>query len=249
MRKLFLGAAAIVALAAPGVASANGYVGLDYTNVDVDGAGSADGFGVSGSVVLTPNIALDAAVGTSDNDSGDDATSFGGTAHLFTNNSSYLFGGFVGFGTVDNDVADTTTWGGGAEGQYYMNNVTLAGALSYATNDDADVDAWGIDGQARYFVSENFRLQGGLGWYNVDAGAGGDDNAINLNVGGEYLFSSVPVSVGVGYSNIQFDEADASIDAVSATVRYNFGGGSLLDRDRSGGGLAGLSGVTSALGF
>lgn len=248
MRKLFLGAAAMVALAAPGVASANGYVGLDYSNVDVDGAGSADGLGVSGSVVLTPNLAIDGAIATSDNDGGDDTTAFGGTGHLFTNNSSYLFGGFVGFGTTDSDADDSTTWGGGVEGQYYMNNVTFAGALSYATNDDSDTDVWGLDGQARYFVSENFRLQGGVGFYSLDNDVAEDD-AINLNVGGEYLFSSVPVSVGLGYSNITFDEADVDIDAISATVRYNFGGGSLLDRDRSGGGLAGLSGVTRALGL
>jgi hypothetical protein len=239
MRKLFLGAAAAMALAAPGVASANGYVGLDYANVDADGFES-DGFGVSGSAVVTPNIALDAAVADNDDD-----TSWGATGHLFTNNSSYLIGGFLGFAGND----DTTTWGGGAEGQVYLNNVTLAAAVGYGANDDADVDTWGVNGEARYFISENFRIEGGLGWANVDGGGGADDDALSFGVGGEYLFAAAPISVGLGYSNTQFDEADVDIDTISATVRYNFGGGSLMDRDRSGGGLAGLSGVTSALGF
>ncbi|MDX2277610.1 MAG: hypothetical protein NW206_19340 [Hyphomonadaceae bacterium] len=240
MRKLFLGAAAAIALAAPGVAAANGYVGLDYNNVDADGIGSEDSFGVSGSVVLTPNFALDAAVAENDDD-----TAWGATGHLFTNNSSYLFGGFLGF--TGND--DTTSWGGGVEGQYYMNNVTWAGAVSYGTNDDSDVDAWGINGEGRYFVSENFRLEAGLGWFSVDGGGGADDDAISLGVGGEYQFSAAPISVGLGYTNTQFDEADLDIDTFQATVRYNFGGGSLMDRDRSGGGLAGLSGVGAALGL
>src|SRR5262245_14618470 len=148
MRKLFLGAAAIMALAAPGVASANGYVGLDYANVDVDGADSADGFGVSGAAVVTPNIALDAAFSDNDGNSG-----WGATGHLFTNNSAYLLGAFAGISGSDVDGGDdTTTWEVGGEGQYYMNNVTLAGAVTYANNDDTETDIWGVNGEARYFV-------------------------------------------------------------------------------------------------
>jgi hypothetical protein len=240
MRKLFLGAAAAMALATPGVASAaNGYVGLDYVNTDTDGGDSEDNVGVSGSAVVTPNIALDA--GFID---GDDADSWGAAGHLFMNNSSHLLGAFVGFSDSD----DSTTWGGGVEGQLYMNNFTLAGAVGFSTDDDNDTDRWGVDAQARYFISENFRLQGLVGWQNVDAG-GAEDDLLRLGVGGEYLFAFAPVSVGLAYTNSQLDEADVDSDAISATVRYNFGGGSLLDRDRSGGGLAGLSGVTSALGL
>jgi hypothetical protein len=241
MRKLFLGAAALVALAAPGVAAANGYVGLDYNTVDSDAGGDADAVGVSGSVVLSPNVALDA--GYAD---GDDASAYGVTGHLFTNNSQYLVGGFLGVSGGDSDVGDdSTAWGGGVEGQYYMNNVTLAAALGYSTNDDSDVDVWGLNGEARYFISENFRIEGGLGWFSAEADGGFEDNALSLGVGGEYQFAAAPVSIGLGYTNVQFDELDFDVDTISATVRYNFGGGSLLDRDRSGGGLAGLSGVNS----
>lgn len=240
MRKLFLGAAAAMALAAPGVAAANGYVGLDYTNVDVDGAGSEDAVGLSGSVVLTPHIALDAAVSDADDD-----TVWGATGHLFTNNRQYLFGGFLG--VVGDD--DTSTWGAGFEGQYYISNITLAGAVGYANNDDADVDGWGANGEARYFFNDNFRVEGGVGWTRVDFGGGFDDNAVTLGLGGEYQLATMPLSFGLGYSHTSFDDLDIDADTVSAMARWNFGGGSLFDRDHSGGGLAGLSGVAAAIGL
>lgn len=239
MRNLFLGAAAMMAMAAPGVASAQtGYVGLDYTNVDIDGADSQDAFGVSGSVALTGHVAIDAGVSDSD-----DSTAWGATGHLFQNDSQALYGVFAG--VSDNDVS--TTWAAGVEGQYYMNNVTWAGAISYANNDDADIDAWGVNGEGRYFINDNFRLEAGLGYF--DLGGSADDSAITAGFGGEYQFAAAPVSVGLGYSHLEFDTADASADAVSATVRYNFGGGTLSDRDHSGAGLAGLSGIGSALGL
>ena len=63
MRNLFLGAAAMMAIAAPGVATAQiGYVGADYSSTDVDGLGSEDGFGASGAVELTGHFAVDAGV-------------------------------------------------------------------------------------------------------------------------------------------------------------------------------------------
>jgi hypothetical protein len=238
MRKLLSGAAILAAVLAPSVANANGYVGLDYGSVNVDGEGTEDGFGASGAFVVTPNIALDAAVAEED-------SSWAATAHLFTNNSSYLFGGFLG---VD-DNGDSTSLKAGLEGQYYAANTTIAGAIGYGTNDDSTVDIWIANGEVRLFSTENFRIEGGFGWVSVNPDNGGAADALSLGLGGEYLFTAAPMSIGLALSNTQSDEDDLKVNAVTATVRYNFGGGSLLDRDRSGGGLAGLSGVAGIFGL
>lgn len=240
MRNLFLGAAAIMAIAAPSVAAAQtGYVGADYTSTDIDGLGSEDAFGVSGAVELSGHVAIDAGVFDNDGES-----AWGGAGHLYLNDSSHLIGAFL---TVSDSDA-STLWGGGVEGQVYLNNVTLAGAVSYGRDDDADVDAMGANGEARYFFSDNFRVEGGLGFFNIDT-AGGDDNATTFSAGGEYQFAAAPVSVGLGYTRLALDEADIDADTVSATVRWNFGGGTLHGRDHTGAALAGLSGIGSALGL
>jgi hypothetical protein len=240
MRKFLLGAAMLAAIAAPGVAAANGYVGVDYANTDND-VDSEDVFGVSGSIVATPNLAFDGSIADDDT-----ATLWDVNGHLFTNNSSYLLGAFIGFGESDS----SSTIQGGFEGQYYLSNLTLAAALAYGSDDDTNGHAWGVNGEARYFIGENFRVQGGVGWFNTEiSDLDQEDDLLAFSVGAEYQLSAAPVSLAVGYANLQADEADADTNVISASVRYNFGAGSLLDRDRSGGGLAGLAGVTSALGL
>lgn len=239
MRKLFLGAAALVAMATPSVALAGpAYVGLDYASTDADGFDTTDSVGLTGAAELTSNFAVDAGVSTDD-----DVSAWGFNAHLYANTDNFLLGGFGGVTFVDGEKA----WNTGVEGQYYLSNVTLAAAVSYAKADEFDVSALGVNGEARYFVSDNFRLEAGLGWFNAEAGAAEDDVLVG-GLGGEFQFASVPVSVGLGYSHYETDETDFSSDTISATLRYNFGS-SLRERDHSGAALAGLSGAGSALGL
>ncbi|MGE3931429.1 MAG: outer membrane beta-barrel protein, partial [Hyphomonadaceae bacterium] len=240
MRKIFLTAAAAIAIAAPGVAAAQtGYVGMDYTSVDVDGAGDDDAWGASGAVELGQHFAVDGGFSSNDDDTG-----FGATGHVYMNDSSHLLGVFAG--VSDSDIA--TVWQGGVEGQAYLGNVTFAGALGYGREDDLDVSALGVNGEARFFVNPNFRLEGGLGYFNVDTPIG-DDDALQFGVGGEYQLAAAPISLGLGYTRTSLDETDIEIDAISATARWNFGGGTLADRDRTGAALAGLSGIGAALGL
>jgi hypothetical protein len=246
MKNYLLGAAALLAVAAPGAAhAASGYVGATWASVDVDGLGSADAYGAEGAVAFDAGnglgFELDGAY--SDGDNTDSTT--GVTGHVFTRNDNYLFGGFVGVA----DSNSSTTWDAGLEANKYYTNWTLAGSLAYADNNDADVSGWGVNAQARYFVSDNFRLQGNVGWTSVDAGAGNDDSAVTLGAGGEYQFSSIPISLGAGYQHIEFDDANVNADAWTVALRYNFGGTTLHDRDRHGASQADISGVSSALGL
>lgn len=238
MKKVILGAVALAALIAPGIASAQqGYVGLDYGTTDIDGLGSDDAWGVSGAVELTPNFSIDGSYADNDEDG-----VVGATAHLYSNNDNHLLGAFLGVSDSDS----STSWGGGVEGNLYLGQATLAGAVSYTTDDDADIDVVGVNGEYRYFVSDNFRLEGGIGYFDL-SGGGTDDSALNFGVGGEYQFATTPISVGLAYARTTFDEIDLDADSFTATVRYNFGGGTLHDRDHSGVGLAGLAGSVLGL--
>jgi len=249
MKSVLISALSAVALlaVAPAAQAGSGYVGAAYTRAEVDtgfGDDDADGYGIEGAWAFqaTPTLGVQVDAAFTDSD-GDDNESYGVTGHVHARNDKYLIGGFLGLA----DVADETVWSAGIEGEKYYNNVTIAGAFGYANADDSDADIWGLDGQVRYFLSDNFRIQGALGYAKVEAGPA-DDNVWSAGVGGEYQFAALPISVFGGYAHSEFDDADVSSDAFTIGVRYNFGG-SLKDRDRKGASLAGLSSLTSRAGL
>jgi hypothetical protein len=238
MRNWIIGAAALLAVAAPSVAAAQtGYAGVVYGNVDAGGAADEDFYGVEGAVAFAGTGSIVFEVDASIFDSDDTDTSTGLTGHIYSRNDSHLFGGFVGVSDSD----DSTTWIAGLEANKYFASWTLAGALFYGNNDDADADGYGANIEARAFIHDNFRVNGNIGYANVDAG-GGDDDVMIYGVGGEYQFASYPVSITAGYSTIDFDGGD--VDTLSIGVRYNWGG-TLRDRDRRGASQASVVGAGS----
>lgn len=237
MRNLLI-AAVLLAAATPGLAAAQtGYAGVTYSNTEIDGFDDSDSWGLDGAVAFagSGSIVFEVDAAIADNDDSD--TAYGLTGHVYHRNDSHLFGGFVGVG----DSSDSTTWTAGLEASKFFTSWTLAGAAFYANNDDANVDGYGVSTEARFFITDNFRLQGGLGWANVDSDFG-DDNALQYGVGGEYQFAALPVSVAASYTRTELDEADFEADTFSVGVRYNWGG-TLRDRDRSG---ASQASITSA---
>jgi len=236
MRNWIIGAAAILALAVPGVAAAQtGYVGAQFGNVDTDG-GDDDFYGVEGAVAFagSGSIVFEVDAGYTDFDEGDEG--YGLVGHVYGRNDDHLFGAFVGISSGN----DSETYIVGLEANKYFANWTLAGAVAYANNDDADVDGFGVNAEARYFINDNFRLDGSIGWANLDNGAGDDEDGFAYGVGGEYQFASVPVSITAGYGTVDFDGGDA--DTWSIGLRYNWGG-TLRDRDRNGASQASLVGI------
>lgn len=226
-----LGAAAVALMAAAPAHAEGGYVGGVYGNVDVGSLGDADFYGVEGAFAGA-NFEIDGAF--LDGDQSDSSVSVAG--HLFNRTDTHLFGGFVSL----SDASDSTTWTAGLEGNLYFDNVTLAGAVAYGSNDDLDADGYGINTEARFFLSENFRLQGALGWTAVDLGGGLDEDLMTYGVGGEYQFAGAPISLSLNWDTVDGDTVDA--DTLSVGVRYNWGG-SLLDRDRHGASQASLVGL------
>lgn len=238
MRNWIIGAAAVLALAVPGVATAQtGYVGVIYGSADTDGAADEEDFyGVEGAVAFAGSGSIVFEVDASIVDSDDSDTGYGLVGHVYARNDNHLFGGFVGISGSD----DSETWTAGLEANKYFANWTLAGALAYASNDDADADGYGVNVEARFFVHDNFRIDANAGWANVDFGAGDEEDATTLGLGGEYQFAAAPISVRAGYSTTDFDGGD--VDVWSIGLRYNWGG-TLRDRDRNGASQASLVGL------
>lgn len=236
MKKYLLGAAAALAMIAPGVASAqSGYVDLGYTSTDLDGGGDVDTTALGGAYAWggngTVGFQIDGAIAQHDFAGGDvDTYNLGG--HAFVRNDSYLIGGLVNFGNTDfGGGIEYDYYTIGAEGALYLQRTTLNGALTWSDSEDLDTALTAVDLGATHFVTDNFSFGGNVGFGEFDGG--GDFTSFGL--GAEYQFTALPVSLYGGWSTTDYDGFET--DGLTFGVRYNFGG-SLFDRDRSGASLS-----------
>jgi hypothetical protein len=237
---LFASAAlAALTLAAPSFAQSVGSVGANYSHSEVEIGGfegEGDIIAVDGNVAFEASpawtVTLDGAVSYDD----DASEEFGltGTGALTYGLDNSRVGAFLGAA----DQGDDTLLGGGLVAETYMANTTLSGQVGYGTIDDLDVDVWGLNGEARYFVSDNFRLDGSLGWVQAESG-GVDADGWLAGVGGEYQLTDSPISFTAGYRHSELNDLDVSEDAFTVGVRYSFGG-DLRARDRAGANVGGL---------
>jgi opacity protein-like surface antigen len=227
MKKLVLGAAAVAALLAPAVASAetNAVVGIDYNHVDYD---FADGntYGLNGAFnhdfANGWQIQMDGATERLD---------IGGccinqnyaTAHYGVRTDQYSFAGFVGlqnfsiFSGID----------AGVEGQMHFGSASVGGSISFVDFGDIDVNATNANLDGVYFFTPNLSVNAGAAYTTADLGMGSDDYW-TWNLGGEYRFDGSPFSVALGYRQSQFDGGDVS--AWTIGLNLDLGTGSLQER-------------------
>jgi hypothetical protein len=245
MKKFLLGAAAALAISAPGVAAAqSGYVDLGYqsTEVDVGGvSGDGDGWTVGGAAAWggagSLGVQVDGLISSAEADGGGDAQIWNLGGHLFSRSEGGLIGGFVNYGNADIDGGgDFDFWTVGVEGQLYMSRSTIDGALSYSEGDDVDSSLTAVDLGFTHFVTDNFSLGANVGLGQVDDGTD-DADLMTYGVGGEFQFASAPISIFAGWQHAEIDDADADADSLGVGVRWNFGG-TLFERNRSGASLA-----------
>jgi len=249
MRNWIIGAAALVALAVPGVAvaQATGYVGLDYANADVQHNGSNDGWGASGAVAFSgsSSISFEVDAGAFDTNHSNVGTLSTVAGHVYTRNDDYLFGGFAGYQHSDHVDA----WSAGLEANKYFDNWTLAGSIVYEKSDDLKADAWGANVEGRIFATDNLRIDVRGGYASVNPNVGSNIDVWDAGVGAEYQFASLPVSIGARYDHLDSDKNTFnSEDVVSATIRWNWGG-TLKDRDRHGASQSGLTTIGGLTGI
>ena len=233
MKKYILGAAALLALAAPSIASAqSGYVGLSYSQNDDT---EIDSLSLNGSVALGSNFQLDGGYAQLETNA-DDADTYNIGGHLFTRGANWLWGGYLGYNSTDAGGDSLDEWIAAGQVQYYADRTTFSGDLSYSQSEFlVDIDQWALDGEARYFVTDNFSLQGNLGYFEASADGGGDLDGTNYGVGAEWQLTGAPISIYGGWQQVDIDGNDSSSLGIGA--RWNFGG-TLFERNRSGAGLS-----------
>lgn len=247
---LFVTAMAVAALSsAP--AFAQGHIGASASHTDVEVFGlEGDGnlYNVFGAVVLPLNETFswqfDGDVAVTDIDGAEDETAVSGTAHLYKGTEANKVGGFVGFTTAD----DISVWNVGAEGQLFLDNVNLSGAVGYFNVDDLEVDGVGIRGAATMFITDNFSVGGNLGYATADAD-GFDVDGWSVGVGAEYQLSNAPLSFFGRYGRTDIEEADLEADTITLGVTYSFGSATLKERERGGASLGGLGSLAGMFAF
>jgi hypothetical protein len=237
MKTQLFAAAAVLAMAvsAPAFAQNIGSVGaaVNYTDLDTN-FGGADGTSVKvdGNVAIPTGawtVTLNGNVSVNDNDISDETVA-STAAHLTTKvGDSWRVGGFAALSRPSND----TLWAVGAEASKYFSNVTLNGLVAYGQSNDLNADLYAARGEARYFVSDDFRLDAGAGYAKLDGGAN-DADVWDVNLGGEYKFANTGWSTFGKYTHTEAEDlADLKSDAVKVGFRYTFGG-SLKARDAAG---------------
>lgn len=254
MKSLFLATAAVAAFAAaPALAQDGvGSIGVVYANSDLDVAGSgaeveSATLDAAFAVPVTADwtVTLDGGLNYALDDVAADSTNVNGRIHATTLVSGVRVGAFAG----GSEVYGEQLWSFGAEAQTYLDKVTLTGSLAYETLEGSDAEAWTVAGDASYFITPEFRVNGGAGWTTVEAG-GLDIDGWQANVGGEYRIPGTGMGVTAGFTHAELEDIDVSIDTLSIGLRFSFGG-DLQSRERAGADLgrtaAGIGGMAGAL--
>jgi hypothetical protein len=114
----------------------------------------------------------------------------------------------------------------GLEGAFYLEDWTLTGS---AINGDvgASYDRYRLG--AKFFITENLSVGGG---YAVSDYNDGGADWWSVDLGAEFRFATVPITLTAAYTRSDFDFTE--VDGLRFGIRWDFGTASLRERDRSG---------------
>jgi hypothetical protein len=231
MKKILLGAAAVVAASAmTGVAAADtADVGVHIGNIEADASGDADFWGLSGaySHQMDGGLVLQLDGQHDSIDLGADLGFSYGAVNLGMRNDSHALYGFAGLA----DWAALSVIGGGVGGQLYLGNFTVNGSVGFASSDDADLDVTVVNVDGTYFFTDNFGLTGQARFGDTEIG-GAESEVTTLGLGAAWRITGSNFTLNGGYQSIDgdFDEGDAWRFGVT----YNIGTGSERERSQSG---------------
>jgi hypothetical protein len=243
MRKVLFATAMAVAALAAAPALAQGYVGASATYSKVDVAGFDDHnnwYDVFGAVVAPVNdsfaFQFDGDLSWTNSDDVADDTLISGNAHLYRETENSKLGVFVGAADVGG-----TIWNAGVEGQAFLPNSNIGGALGYFKDDEFDVDGWAAQANGAAFINDNFDVYASLG-YVTASGSGADVSGWRGGLGAEYQLSSAPVSFFAEYDHGDINDFDLTTDSFTLGVTYSWSG-TLREREHRGPSLSGLAGM------
>jgi hypothetical protein len=242
VKKYFLGAAALLAASAPGVASAmTGHVDASYSQNTLDPI-DIDTAGLGGQVAFKSGGPMDFQVDGRYShltaNGGGDANVYAAGVHFFNRTDDHLVGGYVGYESIDGS-GTVNDWSAAAELQVYRAHSTLTLRGSWSEVQDIELRGWVLEGRYEYFASDNLSLNADFGAGQGQA-LGANIKTWNASLGGEYQFTGTPISVfgGYNYQRLTAGGGSEHSDSVGVGVRLNFGEGSLLERSHAGAGLA-----------
>jgi hypothetical protein len=232
MKKILLGAAAAIAIAAPSVAFADSaQVGVHIGNIEPDGASDVDYWGIDGAYSHDTNngwtLQMD---GSHENiDVGGDLGISYGSVSFGKRNDHHALYGFVGL----SDVSSLSFTNIGIGGQLYLGNATINASLGHASGDTGggDVEVTGLHVDGTYFFTDNLGVSAEAGWSEADL-LGTEVDGDTLGVGGVYRFNSSPFSVNANYRNVDNDGFELDVWQIGFT--YNIGTGSEREHSQSG---------------
>ncbi|EFK95589.1 conserved hypothetical protein, partial [sediment metagenome] len=168
-----------------------------------------------------------------------DVDTVGAGLHLFWRDPNrYAFGVFGSYSSTS--AGDSfNEYMVGPEGQIYIDDVTLYGQAYFGRvetsfNDDADV--WGVRGVARYFLQDNFKLEGEIGYRSFDFDFAEID-VWTFATQADYRFSDSPFSVFGRYELNMFSDDDGDnldVHKFIVGLRGTFGADTLKEEDRFG---------------
>lgn len=240
MKKTALLAAAAALMAAT-PAAAEGYLGLEYGSNSIDLGGDVDfdvwqGEGAFGFAGSGWGAQVDGSLGNLEADPGGDADFWTLGGHLWWNGGAWRLGGLVTTTQLSDDTSDIEEWAYGVEGTYDVGeNAVLFSSLTTGESDSGgptSVDTFNWDAGANFYFSPNIRVGGSFGVGNIDVGpVEADTSSFGLN--GEIQPWSAPVSITVGYNRFEIDDVGVDSNALTIGARWNFGGGTVRDRDNA----------------
>lgn len=268
-RRVLAASALALLSVSPALADPSGFVsiggGIDNVSVEFGGdSESVDGSAIqllaSGVYMFTPTLGAqgDVVVNWRSHDlMGEtyDSNSIDGALHgFYREQDRFLVGSFFQFGgdtlSVDSFEADLSRRYAGAEGQVYLDNVTLYGQIGWqqmeqdAFGTSITADGWFGTFEARYFLTPDLRIDGHVGIATWEQTFPFDVTltTVNLGIGAEYKLENLPVSLFASYDyyTTSYDQTPSpTVDRHRFLVgaKIAIGEDSLLDRDRSGASL------------
>ncbi|HYD88310.1 MAG TPA: hypothetical protein VEA80_12615 [Vitreimonas sp.] len=230
-----LAAAAAMMMATP--AAAQGYLGAEYGNTNIDFFGSdtdADkwqGEGAFGWNHGSWGGQIGGSVGNIDAGGGD-VDFYDINGHLYWDGGAWKLGVMAAQTQVDDADAEDTTYGLEAMFDTSPNSNIFASYTMGESEFLTDWDVWNFDAGVNFYTSPNMRIGAFAGTGNVDGG-GLDADSFSFGINGEFQPWSAPVSITLGWNSFEIEDIDLESNTFTVGARWNFGGGTLQDRNNA----------------
>ncbi len=236
MKTALLAAAAALVTATPAAAMSGGFVGVEYSNSDVEFVGDTEvdlwrGEGAFGWRGDRWGAQIGGSFGDVDQDVGTDGDIWSIDGHLYWDGGSWRVGGVIAYTEVDfgSGSLDETAYGAEAMVDLGPNTNIFVSALVSETEFLTDVDTWSVDGGINFYPISRLRLGAFIGTGNADFGVG-DADTFSAGIDAEFQPFSFPLSFTAGWNHYEADDAGLEADNLQIGARWNFGG-TVQERD------------------